>query len=216
VNASEFAAARRTLGASVEDIAVSLDLTPKIVAAFEDGSVAVPKDTAGEMAWRVATFVRLDALATSGIPECPWIVQWQNAPDPARSAAKVKRLNELTAHVATCPTCIAREQFILDRFGTMPDRPVTGWQGWLLAVMKLIDGLPAWMRPGVRVALLFLAYSAFKLVLLMPHVRSSEHPWPLVLQAFAISGALGFAVGTAYAGVKWLLHLRAKPGPAAR
>ena len=212
MNASEFAAARQTLGASLEDLAVSLDLTPDIIAAFENGSVSIPKDIAGEMTWRVATFERLDALSKSGLPECPWLIKWQAAPIPSRSSEKVKRLTELTTHAAKCPTCMAREKFMLDRFGAMPERPVTGWQGWLVALMRQIDRLPSWMRPGVRVALFFLAFSAFKLVLLMPKLRLAEHPWPIVAEAFVISGSIGFAVGSLYAAVKWLLRSRAKPG----
>jgi DNA-binding XRE family transcriptional regulator len=200
---AEFIAARERLGESAEQMAISLDLAPQIVTAFENGSLAIPADTARELIWRVATVDRLEALVSSGLPECTWLNEWHAQPVPSRAAERLKRLEALQAHVATCATCQAREKYIAERFGPMPERPVAGWQGVLVGIGKQIQRLPAWLRPGVIGALLFLAYSALKLLLLLPRLQSTPHPLVRVAAGFAISAAMGFAIGSLWALLKW-------------
>jgi len=186
------------MSATAQELAISLDLTPRIVAAFEDGSLAIPGKTAAEMTWRVATIDRREALSSSGLPECRWIDDWKAEPKPSDTRAQNKRIVALSKHVSTCPICQAREKFVEDRFGPMPKRPVTGWLGAMVAIGKQVDRLPPWMRPGVRVALFFIAYSAFRLLLMAPRLQHTPNAWLAVTEGFGASAAIGFAVGSLY------------------
>jgi hypothetical protein len=203
VDAAEFIAARERLNLTSPTLAVELGLTPHVVAAFEDGSLAVPKDIAKEIRWRVAILERQEALETSGLADCAWVLTWEDAPMPWRSSEMVKHLEAFTDHTSTCPTCLARERFIDERFGPMPERPMSGWQGILLAITSRVERLPQLLQPAANGALLFLAMSAVRVVFMLPRLTQTPHGWLLSLGALAASAAIGAVVGSAFAAARW-------------
>jgi len=203
MDATEFVKARERLGISGTALAYELGLTPHVVAAFEDGSVKVPEKMAREIEWRVAALDRHEALEASGLPSCSWLRQWEDAPVPSRSKDAVKHFQGLEAHMAACPTCGARAQFVQERFGPMPERPIPGWQGALASILKQIERLPSAARPGAWGALFFLAWSTVRVVLSLPELMQSPGLWIAALAGMAASAAIGFLVGSAYGAVRW-------------
>ena len=202
MTATEFAAARQVLQISRESLAVELNLRADIIAGFEDGSLSIPKHVSAEMRWRVAAKEREDALEASGLPQCEWLAEWERKAPTLSGRASVKHLEALTEHTESCATCGARDAFVLERFGPMPEMPVRGWLGLFTSIAKRIERLPEWMRPGAWGALFFLAYTAFKLVFALPTLLKYPGGWLIPIKALAVSGSLGAVLGVAYGGLK--------------
>jgi hypothetical protein len=203
VDAAEFTGARERLSLTGPTLAVELGLTPHVIAAFEDGSVAVPKNIAQELQWRVAILERREALEASGLPDCAWVLKWEEAPMPSRSSEMVKHLDAFTVHTTACPTCLARERFVEERFGPLPERPMPGWQGIIVAITNRVERLPRLLQPAANGALLFLAMSVVRVVFMLPRLMHTPRGWLLALGGLAASAAIGAAVGSAFAAARW-------------
>jgi hypothetical protein len=202
MTASEFAAAREALQISREMLAIELNLRADIIEGFEDGSLSIPKHVAAEMRWRVAGKEREDALAASGLPECGWIAEWERKAPTLSGKASIKHLEALNEHAGGCATCTARDAYVLERFGPMPEMPVRGWLGVLASITKRVERLPEWSRPGAWGALTFLAYTTFKLIFALPAVLKMPGGWMIPFKALALSGSIGAAIGLAYGALK--------------
>ena len=202
MTATEFAAARQVLQISRESLAVELNQRTDVIEGFEDGSLSVPKHIAADMRYRVAAKEREDALAASGLPECGWIADWERKAPSLSGRASLEHLQALNEHTASCATCGARDAYVLERFGPMPEMPIRGWLGMLASIAKRIDRLPEWARPGAWGALCFLAYTTFKLIFALPALLKVPGGWLLPFKALAVSGSIGAIVGLAYGALK--------------
>lgn len=140
MSAAEVTAAREQLGATTEDLAAELALTPHVVRAWEEGRVRVPRRHAQLLRWRAAVAERQRALGESGLPQCGWVARWAAAPAPGRGAQQA-----LMAHAAVCPTCVARARFIDEHFPPLPPRPL----GAPARALAWLLRRPAWVRPVI-------------------------------------------------------------------
>ena len=70
MTAAEFTAARERLGWTHEQAAAEFDLTPAVVAAWERGTVKIPRDVAANVRWQAALEEQRVLLEASGLPKC--------------------------------------------------------------------------------------------------------------------------------------------------
>lgn len=197
---TEFIAARERLGLTPDELAAELDLPPTITAAWEHGSVAVPRRYAEELQWRVAATERAEALEASGLPECDWSADWDAKPLPDGLSAQGAHFEAFNRHAASCATCLAREQYIAERFPAMPRRPFPGAMGLLAAVTERVDRLPAWARPAAYGALAFLALTALRVLSAYPRWSAQPGGWLMVFGALAAGAGIGAVIGLVYSG----------------
>jgi hypothetical protein len=84
----------------------------------------------------------------------------------------------------------------------MPEMPMRGWLGVVVAIGKRIERLPPWLRPVAVGALAFLAFTTFKLVFALPALLKMPGGWLIPIKALAVSGTIGAVAGLAYGAVK--------------
>lgn len=125
VNATEVQEARRRLGQSDEELADQLGVSAVTVQAWTAGRT-VPRRYAQQIKWLAAAAEREAALRSSGLPECEWMLRHVAAPLPDDPDAALQHLEEANDHAGVCPVCVAREEFVAERFGPMPPMPQTG------------------------------------------------------------------------------------------
>ena len=207
MNADEALAARTTLGLSQEELASDLGLTPHVVAAWEDGRVRIPKQVEDHLRFEVAAMERRAAIATSGLPECEWETAWANESVPDSLKAQTEYLERGFKHRTSCPTCMARDKYVEDRFGKMPPAPMSTSLRMFGSVMERIEKLPRWAQPAAWVGLAFGAYSVVRILFLLPSLVRNPQYWPVSLKGLALSISIGAAIGLIYGGLR---EVRAK------
>ena len=198
----EAVAARQSLGLSQDATAAEFNLTPGVVAAWENGEIKVPKRIEEQLRWRMAAKERIDALVKSGLPECEWRKNWEARPAPSDLKALTKYYEEGIAHAKACQICTAREKYIQDRFGEMPPAPVDGWMKILGFVAAPIERFPRWAQPAGWMAVAFGAYSLLRIVLMLSALARNPQYWPVALGGLALSMSIGAGVGLIYGGFR--------------
>jgi transcriptional regulator with XRE-family HTH domain len=198
MTASEAAAARRSAGLTLEDLADELGVTPGIVRAWEAGAVAVPRRHAQHLAHRAAVAEREAALAASGLAECGRVAE-------LLSAAEVSPLDEtpacyeaVEAHARACPLCQARERFVAERFGPLPEPPTPAW----LRPFEWLERAPAWARPAILGAAGLAAVVSLRVLVALPAVVSNPRKLGEALVAVLAAAAAGAAGGLAYSATR--------------
>lgn len=204
MTSTECVVARQRLGLTQEAMAAELGLTPAIIAAWEEGSLAIPSREAKRITWRAAVAERQAALAANGLPECTWILEREREPQSRNTKAALKRVEEVQAHMKACPVCSAREAYLTEHFPPMPPPPVPAWVGAVQWIGAAVARLPRWLQPAANGALLFIAYSLVRLVLMLPRLRAHPEGWLIALAGLAISAGIGAVVGSLYGGWKVL------------
>jgi hypothetical protein len=200
MRADEVASIRAQLGLSVRELSHELELTPAIIEGFESGAVAVPRKEAQALRYRAAVQLRQSALESSGLAECGWAIDWSAQPTPKSLDAEVKHLESLNAHAAACPTCLAREAYVLERFGPMPAPPLPLWIRVVSPIGQWIERLPGWARPPATMALVFLAMTLLRGLFMAPRLVESLAAFGTFLLAIPLTLALGAAVGFVITG----------------
>jgi DNA-binding XRE family transcriptional regulator len=150
MTASQFLAARRTLGLTQEEMASELDLTPHVIAGIENGEARVPKGIEKELNYRVALAQRDAVLAASGLPECPVALKLEQqlerlATNNVDEASKA--VDAVSAHMDSCPTCKARRAYAEKHAPPIPDMPLPGWMRGADYLERLVQRLPPPLRP---------------------------------------------------------------------
>jgi hypothetical protein len=75
-------------------------------------------------------------------------------------------------------------------------------------VFERIDRLPTWAQPAAKGALLFLAYTVFKLLISLPQLSRSPREWIIAaLLALVLSPSLGAVLGFLYGQYRRLREL---------
>lgn len=202
--------ARISLGLSRETFAVENNLTGDIVAAWESGRIKVPRHIATDLRWRVAREERLAALAASGLPDCDWVLGFEREPVPDKLEAQAKHMERLVEHSKSCPVCAARDGYIAERFPPMPPAPRKGWLALVLPIAERIQQLPAWAQPAATGASLFVAYSLFRLLFLLPQiVREPSRGLLVAVEGILASASIGAVVGFLYGAYQRIRDRRA-------
>jgi len=197
---AEAADARTKLGLSQVQLAVEQNVTPAVVAAWEEGRIKVPQSVATKLRWETAQHERATALAASGLPECSWVAAFEKEPMPGKLEARTKRIQQLGDHLRTCDVCKAREAFIAERFPPMPPPPrPTGWIGLLIPIAKQLQRLPPSARPAAVGASLFVAYTLIRILFMMPEIwRSPRTELLIAALALLASASFGAVLGFFY------------------
>jgi len=112
---------------------------------------------------------------------------------------RTKRLEQFVKHANECPTCRARRAYIEERFPPMPPMPHRGWLAIAAPISERINRLPVWARPAATGAVVFVAYSLFRLLVLLPAIiRSPVRGSIAAIEGIAASASIGAALGFLY------------------
>jgi DNA-binding XRE family transcriptional regulator len=191
----DLAAARATLGLSVDQMASELGVTPHVVEAWESGRLAVPRKHAQHLAYRLAVAERERALAASGLAECAWLTAWEAAEVPHDRRLWEKHMLEGQKHLASCAVCNAREQYLRERFGPLPVPPMPAWVGVVQRVSAWLERRPVWARPAIVGATLVAAMTLVRVLLSLPLIIREPRNVVPALEALLFGAAIGGAVG---------------------
>ncbi len=198
MTAEEALAARTSLGLTQEELASDLGLTPNVVAAWEKGTVGIPKALEVQLRYEAAVAERHAAIAASGMPECDLDNAWVRETVPDDVKGHTAYLERGLKHRTTCATCLAREKYIDDRFGKMPPIPMSNSLRLFGALVEWIEKLPRWGRPAAWVAMAFGAYSIVRIVLVLPLLVRNREYWAVSFQGLGVSVSMGAAIGLLY------------------
>jgi transcriptional regulator with XRE-family HTH domain len=191
--------ARNSLGLRRVDLAVEKGVTPDVVEAWETGRIKVPERIAIDLRWRLAQKERLEALASSGLPECQWIADFEHEAVPAKSDQRRKRFQRLVDHMQSCAVCNAREKYVTEHFGPMPPAPREGLMAIIIPIAERIQKLPPWAQPAATGATFFVAYSLVRLLFLLPAIaRDPAHGILAAATGILASASLGAVLGLLY------------------
>jgi DNA-binding XRE family transcriptional regulator len=204
MNPEEAIAARETLGLSQDALAADLGLTPHVIAAWEAGSVRIPKRFEEQLRFQAADAARRAALATIPLPECEIYKAWQNETLPKDLQAQSDYMDRGSKHQDTCPTCLARGKFVFEQYEKMPPMPMPTSARVMGAVTERIEKFPRWAQPAAWVALSFGAYSVFRTVLMLPRLARNPQYWAVPLAGIALSMSIGGVIGLIYGGFREL------------
>jgi hypothetical protein len=125
VTPQELVAIRQRLGLTSDALAAELNLTPGIIAAWEEGRINPSRRAEQWLTWRGAMLDRDEAVSASGLPECTTlraVATHITTADGSKTARQ--RADAVLAHLGTCPTCLARKRFLDERFPPMPPPPL--------------------------------------------------------------------------------------------
>lgn len=148
MTAAEFTAARERLGWTAEQAAAEYDLTPSVVAAWERGTVKIPRDVARDLRWRAALEERKAVLDASGLPECPEARTLDQAAAQKEGEELIAGLEALTTHAKACPVCRARSEYMDRHAPPLPEFPMPRSVRVFGAFEALVKRLPAPLRPA--------------------------------------------------------------------
>ena len=204
MNADEVVAARKTLGLTRDALAATLNLTPNVIAAWEEGTLDVPKSFADRLRYDAAVAELKAAVDGKGLEECAWDKAWQNEPLPRGLQAQSEHLENRTAHQKTCPVCLRNGKSIAERIGKMPPMPMPPSARALGAVADRILNLPRWAQPGAWMALSFGAYTVIRIVAMLPRLVKTPQYWYVPIAGLAMSVSIGGALGLIYGGFREL------------
>lgn len=212
----EAVAARTTLGLTQDKLAADLGLTPSVIAAWEAGSIRIPKRFEDQLRFDAAAKERQDALAASGLDECEIDKAWENEAVPKDAKAMNEYLERGLKHRASCPKCIARDEFIKERFGKMPPMPMSASMRVFGAVADTLEKWPRWAQPAGWGALLFGAYSLIRVVFMLPRLARNPQYWSVALGGLLASMSIGAVLGLVYGGYRVFREARHAPSASSR
>ena len=203
MNGKQFRRECERLGLSTRDLAADLEIPPDTITEWKRS--AVPRRYTREVAWHIVAAERDAALARSGLPECEWMQRWEAAYDASVHLPVDRKfeeeLDEMRAHPQGCDVCTRREQFLLDKFGPMPDYPGnSGFRVPLLAgIIDVFRDSNGWRRVALIAAVVT---SLFGIARFLPHLPRS---WQLVFVAFVLAYTAGIILMLGiYGGMKSL------------
>jgi hypothetical protein len=197
MTAEEFAIARAKLGWSDERLAAELQVSPKAVRAWSDGTLRIPKHEAQTIAWEAAGAERQAALAAAGLRECAWVKTWEAEPLPKRTKDLVTHFKRLESHAQQCGLCQERERFLRERFPDMPDVPGTPLMSGFAAWDRFLQRFPKWTQPVFNGAAIVTILVAIRILFALPRGAT-----PLMLIAIPAGAALGAVGGLAYSALR--------------
>src|SRR6185436_9335864 len=211
MNPDEAIAARKTLGFTQEALAAELNLTPSVIAAWEAGTVRIPRRFEDQLRYDAAVKERRDAVAASGLRECEVDKAWESEKVPTDPKAMNEWLERGLKHRASCPTCIAIDKFVEERFGKMPPPPMSTSMRAFGAVVDRIEKWPRLVQPAGWGALFFGAYSVIRVFFMLPRLVRNPQYWPVALGGLLLSMSIGGVIGLIYGGFRQFRESRRAP-----
>jgi len=193
----EFAIAQRKLGWSDEKLAAELQVSPKVVRGWSDGTLRIPKHDAQSIAWEAAAAERRAALESAGLRECEWVKAWEAEPLPKRTEDIEAHFKRLETHIAQCSTCQERERFVRDRFPAMPQFPRTPLMSGFATWDRFLQRFPEWTHPVFNGAGIITALVAIRILFVLQRQRS----WAMLV-ALGVGAALGAMGGLTYSALR--------------
>lgn len=214
MTAAEFAAARATLGLSIDDVAADLNIPPHSVEAMEAGTIRVPARIANGFRYRAAARERELVMAKSGLPECSTATALLRAAEAEEPEKALPILEKLTEHGRDCPECSARRRYLEEHAPPLPEFPMPLWVRGIQWIDRQHDRLPASLRlpaggsgEGRRTALFAAAgFSLLAIGIAMFALISGaiSHPsdprWWREPLGIAVFAPLGYFIGFFLAG----------------
>jgi len=183
-------AVRQRLGLTPEALAAELYVTEGEVRGWEAGTVRVPGRMRQTMEYLVARTDWDAGLEASGLPACAWFDA--ALPKLAHAAGREQSAlaKELSAHLAACETCKARNAWAREHLPPPPSPPAAGFG----RVIEVIGRLPEWARPAAYGAIAVFLMTGFRILFVLPAAFRS--PMRL-LEALGVAllAAAGGAVG---------------------
>ncbi len=168
----EFAIAQRKLGWSDEKLAAELQVSPKVVRGWSDGTLRIPKHDAQSIAWEAE-------------------------PLPKRTQDIEAHFKRLETHIAQCSTCQERERFVRDRFPAMPEFPRTPLMSGFATWDRFLQRFPEWTHPVFNGAGIITALVAIRILFVLQRQRS----WAMLV-ALGVGAALGAMGGLTYSALR--------------
>jgi transcriptional regulator with XRE-family HTH domain len=159
---TEVKAARERMGLTPEQLAEEMGVPAVALRNWEDGSVKPPGGTEQDLAFTEAVLERRAALAASGLPECAWVMEWEQQAEAENLDRITEQLERLNEHSAACPTCNARERYLDEHFPPLPERYRSPAIRVLFGVMTAIDRLPRWLQPAAMGGVAVFAMTAVR------------------------------------------------------
>lgn len=136
-------ALRERRGWTHEQLADAVHATPLEVAAWEAGTVRVPREQSRHLRELVEEEHVVAAIAAAGLPPCTWAEA--NAPHLHRALAQGDFYGELpaheVAHARQCPDCVRIHHF-RRQLHVFPTDPGLGFDSPLLRLGRSLDALP--------------------------------------------------------------------------
>lgn len=148
MTAAEFTAARERLGWTHEQAAAEFDLTPAVVAAWERGTVKIPRDVAANVRWQAALEEQRVLLEASGLPKCEEMLALVAATRGKEGKQLIAAFEPIAAHTASCPLCRARDEYASRHGPPIPEPPMPLWVRAFGGFDSLVNRLPAPLRPA--------------------------------------------------------------------
>lgn len=204
MSGNEVRAARERMALSHAELAEELGVSEAAVRGWEDGSVKPPRGTTQDLAVVAAVLERRAALKASGLPECPWVEEWEQQPDEPDLEGMTARLEQLNEHSAACPTCKARDRYLEDRFPPLPERYMPVRMRVLFGAMAAIERLPGWLQPAATGAALLFAITSLRMLgMAIGYVLGQHSPeWGGVAPALLAATGAGASGGLVYSAVR--------------
>lgn len=183
---------------SDEEIAAMLDVPAARLQRWRVGAERVPRYEARLLRFFAASAERGRALERSGLRECAWIAEFDEAALPDDTDAMLAALEREERHRATCPQCQARERFVEQRFGPMPPYPTKG----LMSVLAMFERLPDSVRPAAYGASALAAITSLRLLFTIPAAIAKPALAVEALVAVLAAAGAGASGGVAYTLVR--------------
>jgi len=161
----EFAVLRTQLQMSDDELAKRLGVRSQLIAKWGDGRIPIAERFEDALhAIQYGTRAE-SVLAASGLPHCSVAddVRARIASGAALTGAEVR---SATRHVRRCPTCQARERYVIDHIGVRK----TATRGNVMTrvvgqTLSYADLLPEWARPAALGAALLFGIVAVRIVI---------------------------------------------------
>ncbi|HKP75732.1 MAG TPA: hypothetical protein VJT67_09335 [Longimicrobiaceae bacterium] len=189
-NDFDIRAVRETLGLTPEQLAAELYVTEGEVRAWESGALRLPGQMRRRMEYAVSRSEWDARMQASGLPACEWIDAVVLELAHASGSKQTALVKELTAHVAACGVCQAREAWARDNLPPPPNPPATGFA----RVFEAVRHLPASAQPAAYGAIALFLITGFRVLFFLPAITREP------LQALQALGVALLAAGAGAVG----------------
>lgn len=146
-------------------------------------------------AWEAALERHDAAMRESGLPECSWATEWEQADFPLEPNALRHHVDEYQRHVEGCAVCRARNEYAEKHLPPLPEPPLPFGTGVLGRVFDALGRLPGWARHAVLAGGVMGAVSVAQVLygLVTRGVRGDGPDRPLLGQVGGVVAAAGWA-----------------------